>query len=190
MLNASPHQRPRGVPFGRRWAFLAALLFAWALSGTQPLRLTRASAQEPAAPSRIENENEAEAARGVPIGNIKVAGNRRITSDDILAYLTEKVGQPFSPETLAKDVRELWNSGFFDDIEVTSIKSVEDFIPSGPRNRLAFVQVGLWELRRRWLAGEIANIDQLLECLDEDVELLRQSLDEKEQPADDTSVMI
>src|SRR5262249_6437681 len=27
-------------------------------------------------------------------------------------------GQAFSPEALAKDVRELWGSGFFDDIEV------------------------------------------------------------------------
>jgi outer membrane protein insertion porin family len=49
---------------------------------------------------------------------VRVAGNRRITSEDIVAYLTEKVGQPFSPEVLTKDVRELWNSGFFDDIEV------------------------------------------------------------------------
>lgn len=78
----------------------------------------------------------------------------------------------------------------FDEIEVTTIKSVEDYIPTGARNRLAFVQVGLWELRRRWLAGEIANMDQLLECLDEDVELLRRSLEEKEQVSHDTTVMI
>ncbi len=63
-------------------------------------------------------EEEAEQARGLPIAEIRVAGNRRITSDDILAYLTEKSGQPFSPEALSKDVRELWTSGFFDDIEV------------------------------------------------------------------------
>jgi outer membrane protein insertion porin family len=63
-------------------------------------------------------EDEAEQARGLPIVNIRVAGNRRITSEDILAYLTEKKGQTFSPEALSKDVRELWNSGFFDDIEV------------------------------------------------------------------------
>jgi outer membrane protein insertion porin family len=63
-------------------------------------------------------EDEAEQARGLPIVNIRVAGNRRITSEDILAYLTEKPGQTFSPEALSKDVRELWNSGFFDDIEV------------------------------------------------------------------------
>jgi outer membrane protein insertion porin family len=63
-------------------------------------------------------EEEVEQARGLPIVGIKVAGNRRITSEDILAYLTEKVGHTFSPEALSKDVRELWTSGFFDDIEV------------------------------------------------------------------------
>jgi outer membrane protein insertion porin family len=70
-----------------------------------------------AAPVQLPEE-EVEQARGLPILGIRVAGNRRITSDDILAYLTEKPGQTFSPETLSKDVRELWNSGFFDDIEV------------------------------------------------------------------------
>jgi outer membrane protein insertion porin family len=62
--------------------------------------------------------DDAEAARGLPIVDIQVLGNRRITSQDVLTYLQEKVGDPFSPEDLADDVRELWNSGFFDDIEV------------------------------------------------------------------------
>jgi outer membrane protein insertion porin family len=66
----------------------------------------------------IPPDDEAEQARGLAISEIRVAGNRRITTEDILAYLTEKPGQPFSPEALTKDVRELWNSGFFDDIEV------------------------------------------------------------------------
>lgn len=81
------------------------------------LLTSRASdAQAPPDPSTVEDE--AEQARGIPISKILVAGNRRITSEDILAYLTEKVGQNFAPEALSKDVRELWNSGFFDDIEV------------------------------------------------------------------------
>jgi outer membrane protein insertion porin family len=50
--------------------------------------------------------------------SIEVAGNRRITKGDILSYLRERSGQAFAPETLTQDVRELWNSGFFDDIEV------------------------------------------------------------------------
>jgi outer membrane protein insertion porin family len=77
--------------------------------------LPQESADRP--PAQVP-EDEAEQARGLPIVGIRVAGNRRITSEDILAYLTEKPGQIFAPETLSKDVRELWTSGFFDDIEV------------------------------------------------------------------------
>lgn len=62
--------------------------------------------------------SEGEKARGLPIIRIDVAGNRRITKDDIISYLRSRVGRPFSPETLSQDVRELWQSGFFDDIEV------------------------------------------------------------------------
>ncbi|HTV23820.1 MAG TPA: outer membrane protein assembly factor BamA, partial [Polyangiaceae bacterium] len=92
---------------------LAALLHA-TLSFTRP-----AVAQDAPEVRPVQlPEDEAEQARGLPIVNIRVAGNRRITSEDILAYLTEKPGQTFSPEALSKDVRELWNSGFFDDIEV------------------------------------------------------------------------
>jgi len=61
---------------------------------------------------------EAELARGLPLQKIQVLGNRRVTPEDVLTYIRERVGQPFKPETLTQDVRELWNSGFFDDIEV------------------------------------------------------------------------
>jgi outer membrane protein insertion porin family len=60
----------------------------------------------------------AEQARGQLIARIDVAGNRRVSKDDFLTYLRERVGQPFTPEGLTRDVRELWDSGFFDDIEV------------------------------------------------------------------------
>jgi len=118
MPNARPHQRTRGVPCGRLWLFLGALLCAWVLlpSGSPTSAWAQDASQAP--PPPLENENETEQARGLPIGSVKVAGNRRITGEDIIAYLTEKVGQSFSPEALSKDVRELWNSGFFDDIEV------------------------------------------------------------------------
>ena len=58
----------------------------------------------------------AEAARGLKIESIDVAGNRRVGKEDVLAYLRERPGQTFSPEVLARDVRELWASGFFDAI--------------------------------------------------------------------------
>ncbi len=62
--------------------------------------------------------SEVEAARDLPIAGIDVAGNRRVTSQDILTYLHERPGDSFVPERLSQDVRELWNSGFFDDVEV------------------------------------------------------------------------
>ncbi len=62
--------------------------------------------------------SEVEQARGLPIADIQVAGNRRVSKDDVLTYLKERVGQAFDPDVLTQDVRELWNSGFFDDIEV------------------------------------------------------------------------
>jgi outer membrane protein insertion porin family len=63
-------------------------------------------------------EDEPERARGQQILAIEVVGNRRISQEDVLAYLHEKIGEKFAPEVLAQDVRELWTSGFFDDIEV------------------------------------------------------------------------
>jgi outer membrane protein insertion porin family len=61
---------------------------------------------------------EAEQARNIPIARIDVSGNRRVSREDILTYLRERPGQPFNPDALTRDVRELWDSGFFDDIEV------------------------------------------------------------------------
>ncbi|MCA9646866.1 MAG: hypothetical protein KC492_39535, partial [Myxococcales bacterium] len=71
-------------------------------------------AQVPAAAAAGETElprSEAEKARGLPIARVDVAGNRRITKDDIISYLRSRVGSNFSPETLSQDVRELWQSG-------------------------------------------------------------------------------
>lgn len=61
---------------------------------------------------------DVQAALGLPVQRIQVTGNRRITEEDVIAYLRLKVGQPFSQDLLRRDVRELWGSGFFDDIEV------------------------------------------------------------------------
>ena len=48
---------------------------------------------------------------------VVVAGNRRVATEDIAGYLQQmRPGKPFSPEGLAKDVREMWDSGYFEDI--------------------------------------------------------------------------
>jgi outer membrane protein insertion porin family len=68
---------------------------------------------------------EAELAKGQPILRIEVIGNRRVSRDDFVAYLRERQGQAFAPENLTRDVRELWESGFFDDIQVDLDRSDE-----------------------------------------------------------------
>jgi outer membrane protein insertion porin family len=77
------------------------------------------SPTDEAPPPRIQiPPSEVEQAAGYPIARIVVAGNRRVTEEDVLAYLRERPGQAFSPPSLTQDVRELYASGFFDDIEV------------------------------------------------------------------------
>lgn len=63
-------------------------------------------------------QSEAEKAEGQPISRIDISGNRRVAKDDIVSYLREKPGNPFKVDNLASDVRALWDSGFFDDVEV------------------------------------------------------------------------
>ncbi len=72
------------------------------------------------APSTMPSlpQGDAEKAAGAPIIEIRVTGNRRVSKQDILTYLRLKVDEPFSPDALSRDVRELWASGFFEDVEV------------------------------------------------------------------------
>jgi hypothetical protein len=74
----------------------------------------------------------------------------------------------------------------FDEIEVNLANPGEES-PPGLESRLAFVQVGLWEVRRRWLSGQTSDLDRLLACLDEDVERLRQALHTEEPELTTTS---
>jgi outer membrane protein insertion porin family len=60
----------------------------------------------------------AELAEGAPIVAIEVVGNRRVARDDVLSYLHSKPGHIFKTEALSSDVHALWDSGFFEDIQV------------------------------------------------------------------------
>jgi hypothetical protein len=60
-----------------------------------------------------------------------------------------------------------------------------DSCPSAEvQTRLKFVQVGLWEARRRWLTGQTRDLDKILAYLDEDLELLGRTLAGAPTPAE------
>jgi outer membrane protein insertion porin family len=60
----------------------------------------------------------AELAEGQPIASVEVVGNRRVGREDIMSYVRMKPGHLFKLENLTGDVRALWDSGFFEDIQV------------------------------------------------------------------------
>ena len=75
--------------------------------------------EEPTDKEVILPLTEAELARDLPVSQLAIRGNQRIPEEDIRAYLTHmRVGKPFSPEGMQKDVREMWKSLFFEDIQV------------------------------------------------------------------------
>jgi outer membrane protein insertion porin family len=72
----------------------------------------------PAEPSAALPRTVAEQAEGLPIATIEIVGNRRVARDDVLTYLREKPGHLFKVDNLTSDVHALWDSGFFEDIQV------------------------------------------------------------------------
>jgi len=75
-------------------------------------------ATQAAGPTVNIPQSEAERAEGSPILRIDITGNRRVAKEDIISYLRERKNHLFKIDNLASDVRALWDSGFFDDIEV------------------------------------------------------------------------
>ncbi len=72
----------------------------------------------PGAPAVALPPTAAEQAEGLPIASIEIVGNRRVGRDDVLSYLREKPGHLFKVENLTGDVHALWDSGFFEDVQV------------------------------------------------------------------------
>lgn len=61
----------------------------------------------------------AELARGKRIAEVKLVGNERISKEEIRETLQSlRAGKRFNPRGMTRDVRELWDLAYFDDIEV------------------------------------------------------------------------
>jgi len=54
----------------------------------------------------------------VTIDSVHVTGNKRIETDAILAAIEGRRGAIYDPSTLDKDLRSIYNMGFFEDIEI------------------------------------------------------------------------
>ncbi|MHB1936961.1 MAG: outer membrane protein assembly factor BamA [Acidobacteriaceae bacterium] len=90
----------------------AALLFlgvgftAWAQSDSQSPLQSVAPASEASTP------------QGSIISEIRVIGNRRIPKETILARIFSHVGDPYDSATVERDFNSLWNTGYFENVQI------------------------------------------------------------------------
>ncbi|HSC89542.1 MAG TPA: outer membrane protein assembly factor BamA [Polyangiaceae bacterium] len=63
-------------------------------------------------------DTDMEAAQGLPVQVIEITGLRRIAPTDVQGYMKLKAGLPFDAGDLRRDVRAIWRSGSFEDLEV------------------------------------------------------------------------
>jgi outer membrane protein insertion porin family len=151
---ATPPVRERVSRGPIRWispALLAlAMLGVQAASGQEaPAGGPPAQAPEPEAAEPLEPFQVPVPLRPPGGGNVievRVAGNRRIESDAIRAVLTTKVNEPFRSERIRRDIRRIYELGFFRDVQVVS----EDV--SGGR-RVTFVVEENPQIRRVTISG-------------------------------------
>ncbi|MDH5406106.1 MAG: outer membrane protein assembly factor BamA, partial [Candidatus Aminicenantes bacterium] len=54
------------------------------------------------------------------IEKIVIVGNKRISSETVLYYISSSEGSPFDEERLERDFLSLWNTGFFDEVRILS----------------------------------------------------------------------
>src|ERR1700733_7426767 len=83
--------------------FCGSSLTAWAQQGAAPLAATASPAATP--------ENV--------ITQIRVIGNRRIPRETVLARLFSHPGDVYDPATIERDFNSLWNTGYFEDLQIT-----------------------------------------------------------------------
>jgi outer membrane protein insertion porin family len=70
------------------------------------------------------------------IARIVFLGNRRLRSDTLKARIFSREGDPYSKETLRRDFQALWNTQFFDDVQLR----VEDS-PFGAEDKIVIFEV-------------------------------------------------
>ena len=112
------------------------LLFAFfILFSVMPLRAAGQGLVPPSILGEGDEEIENELAKldvdnldGKKIYDVKVAGNRRVSGDDIRVNIGTRTGMVYSAERVARDIRALYSLGFFSDIKVSTEESTDGLI--------------------------------------------------------------
>jgi outer membrane protein insertion porin family len=124
-------------------AVLVALVLLWPSGRAQGRTdLEVASAAPPLAtaltlpPPTQQTQAQQPAEGQFVIARIDFVGNRRIRTDTLRARIFSRNGDPYSEEALRRDFQALWNTQFFEDIQLR----VEDS-PTNPRGKIIVFEV-------------------------------------------------
>jgi outer membrane protein insertion porin family len=62
------------------------------------------------------------------VSEIRVIGNRRIPKETILARMFTHIGDAYDPETVERDFNSLWNTGYFENVQIDRADSPKGVI--------------------------------------------------------------
>ncbi|WP_428269741.1 outer membrane protein assembly factor BamA [Haliangium sp.] len=116
-----------------------------------------------AAPAAADSSTDAAtgALYGLPIERIQFRGNRKVEDDAIRVNLSSQVGGKLNPELVRRDLRAMWQMGFFDDVEVRAEPTVDGGVV------LLFVVVEKPSVRKILVSGnDEVGLDKINEVLD------------------------
>jgi outer membrane protein insertion porin family len=77
----------------------------------------------PAVPAR-----PAAASGAARVAEVRVSGSRRVEPDAVRAVIGTRVGEPFSGERAAEDIRRIYGLGFFRDVQITTSEAPEGVV--------------------------------------------------------------
>lgn len=112
--------------FSTKWTKLVFLglylFFQGPASFAQPINTDLTTQNSAPAPKSAYNPNFSER-----ILNVLVSGNQRIEDEAILTKIKSKPGRNLDPEVIAKDLRRIFKTGFFDDVTADFSKGILTF---------------------------------------------------------------
>ena len=90
-------------------------------------------------------------AGGVKVTSIEIRGNKKIELPAIVGRLTLKAGDPYTPENVRGQIKILYDTGFFEDVQVEteSTPRGDEAGLSGPRETVYHRDRLRWERRTK-----------------------------------------
>ena len=61
----------------------------------------------------------------LPVKEIKIEGNRKIEKQAIFYKIQTRVGAPFRSQQIEKDIKSIYNIGYFEDIKI-DVKEIDN----------------------------------------------------------------